>query len=122
MTAVRAFEYNRFVMLLAGNEYAGADRTLELALATIVIVEIFVGGTTKRTDCFDRNITFRVLPDSDWFNEFTISFVEVLDKFFVIILFLFDYDWWLVYFEFLILRRVGVIESPLLEGYIFADK
>lgn len=51
--------------------------------------------------------------DSDGFNRFTLLFVEVLDKFLAIVLFLFNDDWWLVYFEFLILRGVGVIEGPL---------
>ena len=122
MTTVRAFEDNRSVMLFTSNEDARADRTLELTFSTVVIVEVLMSGTTARTYCFDRNVTFGVFTDGDGFDEFTVSFVEVLDEFLVIVLFLFDDDWWLVYFEFLVLRRVGVIESPLFEWNIFADK
>ena len=119
---VRAFKDYRFVVLFAGNEDTRADGTLELTFAAIVVVEVFMSGTATRTDCFDGYVTFGVLTDGDWLNEFTISLVEVFNEFLVIVLFLFDDDWRLVYFEFLILRRVGVIESPLLERYIFADK
>ena len=48
--------------------------------------------------------------------------MEVFDEFLVVELFAFDDYWRLVYFEFLVLRRVGVVESSLLERYVFADK
>ena len=122
MATVRTFEDNGFVVVFAGNEDARADGTLELTFSPIVVIEVFMSGTTARAYCSDRNVSFGVLTESDRFNELTITFMEVLDEFFIIVLFLFDDDWWLVYFKFLILRRVGVIEGPLLERYIFADK
>lgn len=111
-------------MLLTGMEGAGAgaDSALELSITAVIIIEILMSGTTAWADCMDRNITPGVFTDSDRFNEFTISFMKVSDKFFVIILFGFNYDRRLVYFEFLIFRGMGIIKSPLLKGNIFADK
>ena len=119
---MRTFKDNGSVVQFSGMEGTGADSALELAITAVIIIEILMSGTTAGTDCMDRNITLGVLTDSDRFNEFTISFVKVSDKFFVIILFRSDYDRRLVCFEFLIFRGMGIIKSPLLKGNIFADK
>lgn len=119
---MRTFKDNGPVVQFSGMEGTGADSALELSITAVIIIEILMSGTTAGTDCMDRDITFGVLTDSDRFNKFSISFVKVSDKFFVIILFLFDYDRRLINLEFLILRGMGIIESPLLKGNIFADK
>lgn len=80
-----------------------------------------MGGTTTRTDCVFWNVTFGTFSDNRFYS-FIVAFIKVFDEFFVIELFAFDDYRRLVYFEFLVLRRVGVIESPLLEWNIFADK
>ena len=122
MTTVRAFEDNQSVILFTGNEGAGADRAQELSVAAIVIVEILMSGSTARAHRLDRDVTFGVLANRDGFNKFAITDMEVLDEFLIIEFFRFDDDRWLVNFEFLVLRGVGIIKSPLLEGNIFADK
>ena len=104
MATVRTVKDNGSVVQFTGMEGTGADSTLKLSITAIVIVKIFMGGTTAWTDCIGRDITFGIFTDSDRLNEFTVSCVEVVDKFFVIILFRLDNDWWLIYFKFLILR------------------
>ena len=80
-----------------------------------------MSGTTTRADSVFRNITFGTFPDNRFYS-FVVAFIKVFGEFFVIELFAFNDYGRLVYFEFLILRRVGVIESPLFERYIFVDK
>ena len=46
---VRTFKYNRFIMLFTGNKSAGADRTFELSISAIVIVEVVMGSTAAWT-------------------------------------------------------------------------
>jgi len=122
MTTVRAFEDNQSVIFFAGDEGTGADGALELSFAAVVIVEIFMSGATARAHCLYRDVTLGVLANRDGLNKFTITDMEVFNEFLIIELFRFDDDWWLVNFEFLVFRRVGIVKSPLLEWNIFADK
>ena len=119
VAAVRAFDGNhlRFIRCKGMR----ADSTLELTFATIIIVDVFMGGTTTRADGVFRNIIFGTFPDNRFYS-FVVAFMEVFDEFLIVELFAFDNYWGFVYFEFLVLRRVGVVESPLLERYVFADK
>ena len=80
-----------------------------------------MSGTTTRTDGICRDITFGVFTN-DGFYQLVVAFVEVFDEFLVIELFSFDDYRRFIHFEFLVLRRVGVVESSLLERYVFADK
>ena len=64
----------------------GADSTLELTFATIVIIDIFMSGTTTRTDGICRDITFGVFTN-DGFYQLVVAFVDLFDEFLVIELF-----------------------------------
>ena len=120
MTTMRAFDGNHLRLIRCKG--MGADSTLELTFATIVIIDIFMSGATTRTDGICRNVTIGILANGNRLNQFIVAFVEVFDEFLIVELFALDDYWGLVYFKFLVLRRVGVIESPLFERYIFADK
>ena len=107
------------------NNFTGAkglttDFTLVLAVAAIVIVEEMVGSTTQRTDSILRN-GFAVAT-LNRLNGLAILPQIVLQKELPV---LFDKgfnDRELVDFEFLILGRMGIIESPLFKRNISADK
>ena len=120
MTTMRAFDGNHLRLIRCKG--MGADSTLELTFATIVIIDLFMRGATTRTDGICRNVTIGILANGNRLNQFIVAFVEVFDEFLIVELFALDDFWGLVYFKFLVLRRVGVIESPLFERYIFADK
>ena len=66
------------------------------------------------------NVAFRT--SADRFDLLTVLPFEIRDVIFVIPLFVVDDLWQLINLELLVLWRMGIIEIPLSEGDISADK
>ena len=117
---MRADETKRFSHFFARAKGLGTNLALILAIATIVVVDELMRSATKRTHGIFRN-GFAVTT-LNWLCRFTIFPMIVFEKELPI---LFDKgfdDRKLVDFEFLVLRRMGIIESPLFERNISANK
>ena len=97
------------------------DFTEKLAFGTIIPVEIDGGRFTAWTGASLRDIAF--LSPCHGFNELSIPLLPVRDQLFVgpVLLIGFD-DRKFIHFELLILGRMGIFKSPLLERNISADK
>ena len=118
--AVRADKADGGRDLFAGNESLAADFALVLPVAAVIIVDVMVGSATERTDDIIRDrpaITsldglngFTILPEIVFEEELPVLFDEGFD------------DRELVDLEFLILRGVGIVKSPLFERDISADE
>ena len=78
-------------------------------------------GVTCRALTAFWNITF--FTAGDWLDFLVIFVLKVGDKDLPVPLILAEANTWkFVRFEFLVLRRVGIIKRPLLKWYVFADK
>ena len=105
---------------LAGAESLPTDLTLVLAIAPVIVIDEMVRGTAKWTDGIFGN-GFTIAP-LNRFERFGILPLIVLEKKLPV---LFDKgfdDREFIHFKFLVLWRMGIIERPLLERDISADK
>ena len=120
LAAVRAYQSKRSFNYFAGNESLTTDLTLILTITTIVIVDVMMRSTTKRTYSFFGNrFTVTAL---NFLYRFTVFPLIVFEKELPILFYKSSDDRELVNLEFLVLWRVGIVESPLLERDISADK
>ena len=88
---------------------------------SVIPHEIVNWSIAGRTMTGFRNITFHVSEDR--FNSLMITFLIVGDEVFPVPLLFIGNDFRkLINFKFLIFRRMGIIESPLLERNVSADK
>lgn len=120
MSAVRAHETYRGGNNLPSNESLATDFALVLAVAAVIIIEVVVRGTAKRTDSIlgdgfpiaplNRFDGLTILPEIVLQKELPVLFDEWLD------------DREAICGKLLIFRGVGIIEGPLLERDISADK
>ena len=118
--AVRADKADRGRDLLAGNESLAADLALVLPVAAVIIVDVMVRSATERTDGIFRDrpaITSldgfhgsAILPEIVFEEELPVLFNEGFD------------NREFVDFEFLVLRGMGIVKSPLFERDISADE
>ena len=118
--AVRADKADGGRDLFTGNESLAADFALVLPVAAVIIVEVMVRSAAERTDGIFRDrpaITSldgfhgsAILPEIVFEEELPVLFNEGFD------------DREFVDPEFLILRGVGVVKSPLFERDISADE
>ena len=119
-TTVRAYQSKRSCDFFAGNESLTTNFALILTVTTIVIVDVMMGGTAKWAYSF-------------FGNRFTVTALNFLYRFTVLPLIvfkkelpiLFDKSFdnrKLVNLEILIFWRVGIVESPLFERDVSANK
>ena len=99
-----------------------ADLAQNLAfLLAIVPHEIVYRGITGRAGTMFWNITI-AMPENR-LNGFVITLFVIGNDIFPIPLLLIGYDFWeFINLELLVLRRMGIIKSPLLERDISTDK
>ena len=120
MSAVRTAKAKRSGNDFTGSKSLSANFALILAIAAVVIVDVMMRSPTKRTyDVFGNGSPITAL---NRFNRLSVLPLIIFEKELPI---LFDEgfdDRKLINLEFLILWRVGIIESPLLERDISADK
>lgn len=120
VSAVRADEADRRGDTLPRDECLATDLAQILSVATIVIIEIMMRGTTEGADnifrdrlpvtALDRSDGFAILPEKVFEEELPVLFDEGLD------------DGEPVSGKLLVFGGVGIIESPLLERNISADE
>jgi len=91
-----------------------------LTLRAIVLIQIRHRGIAARALTGLRDITFR--PSRNGFKHFTIALLVVFQKPLIFNGFVMYHLGKDIGFEFLIFRRVTIIESPLLQRNIFSDK
>jgi hypothetical protein len=122
--AVRALQNGSFgeAVILGWRKKCLADFAQNLAfLSAVVPRQIIHGSITCRAGTVLRNITFDAAENR--LDGFVVTLFVVRNKIFPIpILFIRDDFGKLVYFEFLILWRMGIIKSPLFERNISANK
>ena len=120
MPAVRAHEADRQSDDLPGDEGLPTDLALVLSVAAIVIIEIVVGSAAERKEgilrdgfpvtALDRSEGFAILPAVVFQEELPVLFDEGFD------------NREAVSGKLLVFRGMGIIEGPLLERDISADK
>ena len=120
VSAVRADKADGGRDLFAGNESLAADFALVLPVAAVIVVDVMVGSATERTDDIIRDCSaitslngfngFTILPEIVFEEELPVLFDEGFD------------NRELVDLEFLILRGVGIVKSPLLERDVSANE
>lgn len=122
MSAVRTLEVERCSHFLAIHKGLTTDLAFELSASTGIIVDVIVRGTAKRADGIFGNGTNFAFLSFDWHDRFAIAeavvFVPELPV-------LFDKgldDRESVGGEFLILRTMNFVMSPLLERDVSADE
>ena len=106
---------------LIRREACSADLTQQLADFTVVAVQIRLRSFAGRTGAFLWDIAIRpALYRSDRFSVFPcVVTVEILP---VPVLVMVDDLWQLIHLKLLILGGMGIVEGPLLERDISADK
>lgn len=120
MAAVRALEFEWLSGMFAGNKGLRADFALILAIAAVIVIEIMMRGATDRTDSVNRNgLTIATIDRLQWLSVFKQIILQQLTP--VFFLKRAD-DWQNIRLEFLILRRMNIIMSPLAKRDIFGDK
>ena len=88
---------------------------------TVITIKIRLWGTAGRAGAVFRDVAFLTSGDGFYLN--TVAAIKVRDQETPVPLMLDDLDFWkFVHFELLIFWRMGIIESPLFEWYISADK
>ena len=118
--AMRTEEPKRCSYYFSGRESLTTDFTLILTVAAIIIIEIKMGGTAERTDGILRD-GFSVTA-LNGFDRFTILPVIVLKKELPVLFNKGFDDRKLINLKFLIYGRMRIIESPLFQGDISANK
>ena len=121
MIAVRAFEGIRFgeSVFLRGKG-SGADLAQELSFGAVVFVKKRFGSITSGTGAAVINVTHAV--SFDRFDGLPVLPFEIRDVVSVIPFFVEDNLREFIDFELLVFWRMGIIESPLFERKISADK
>ena len=95
----------------------------DLSFGTIVLVKIDFGSITSGALAVVRDVTFTTPPDRLYGLVIVlIPPLEVLHEVTIIPGFYMEYQWEFIHFELLVLRRMGVIKSPLLEWDVLTDK
>ena len=94
---------------------------MQLSSFSVIAVKIRLWGTAGRAGAVFRDVAF--LTSGDRFYLEIVSVFKVRDQETPVPFLLDDLDFGkFVYFELLIFWRMGIIESPLFEWYISADK
>ena len=101
-------------------EFSITDLAADLTFRAIVLIEIRHRGIASWAFTGFRDITFRTSRNR--FKDFTIALLVVFQKPLIFNGFIVDDFGKDIGFEFLILRRMAVIKSPLLQRNIFSDK
>ena len=120
IAAMRAGEAEWSGNIFARREGLSTDFTLKLTVAAVVIVYVMMRRTAKRADGIIRNGS--AVTTLNWSHRFTILPLIVFKKELPV---LFDKGFdngKLIDLKFLILWRMGIIESPLFQRNISADK
>jgi len=120
---VRTTKFERRMSILNWRELGLADFTHELPFCSIVFVEIDFWSITARTLTVIIYVAFG--STTYRFNRFVIIFVtplEISHKIMVIPGLNIKNKWKFINLKFLILWRMGIIKSPLLERYVSTDK
>jgi hypothetical protein len=124
VTAMRALQNGSFgeSVIFGWRKMCLADFAQKLAfLFAIVPHQIIHGSITCRAGTVFWNIAFHTAKDRA--DGFVVTLPVVRNKIFPIpVLFIRDDFWKLIYFEFLILWRMGIIKSPLPERNVSANK
>ena len=98
-----------------------ADLALNLSLAAIVAVEVRLWSVAGRAATVFGNITF--LPSRNRLDLLVVLVLKVRNEKLPVPVILAEADAWQdIRFEFLVLRGMGIIESPLFERDVSADK
>jgi hypothetical protein len=122
MSAVRTAQSQRLIMAAdTGRKAVITDLAHQLALGTVVLIEVDHGSTTTRTAGLFWNITGRASADRFHFTAVTLP-VIALEVVPVPVLFRSTDDRKLVDREFLVLWGVGILMGPLFEWNVSADK
>ena len=103
-----------------GRKCRGTDFAQDLSLRAVILVEIGFWSIAARAGAVIINITCG--PAADRFDFFAILPFKVRDVIVVVPFLVIDDLWKLINFELLILWRMRIIESPLLERDISTDK
>ena len=120
IAAMRAGKSDGSCNNFTGTECLTTDFTLVLPIASIVVVDVMVWSTTQRADGILRN-------------RFTVTTLNRVDRFAILPLIVFEKELPVLFdkglddrkfinLEFLVLGRMGIIESPLSERDISANK
>ena len=98
-----------------------ANLAFELSGLAVIAVKIRLRGTAGRAGAVLRDVTFFTAGDRFYLNM--VSVFKVRDEETPVPFMMDDLDFWkLVHSKFLIVWRMRIIKSPLLEGDISADK
>ena len=121
MPAVRAAQLQGREAALGRREPGGTNFAEELPFGAVIPVEKRLGSLTAGTGTVIRDIAFRAAADRT--DLLAITFFKVRDEIFIspVLTEVRDQREF-INFELLILWGVGIIESPLLEWNISADK
>ena len=92
-----------------------------MSFITVVAVKIRFGSVAERAGTVIGDVTF--LTSRNRFDLYVVSVFKVRDKQMPVPFMVMKFDLWkFIGFEFLVLRRVRIIKSPLLERDISTDK
>ena len=94
---------------------------MQLSSFSVIAVKIRLWGTAGRAGAVFRDVAFLTSGDGFYLN--TVAVIKVRNQETPVPFLLEDLNFWeCVHFELLIFWRMGIIESPLFEWYISADK
>ena len=119
--AVRTTKLKGSKSAVLRRESGRADRAEELPFGAIVFIEKWLGSIASGTGTVVRDVTFRASADGSYF--LAVTLFKVRDEVFVVpVLAEISNQGEFINLELLVLRRMGIIKSPLLERDIPADK
>ena len=122
MTAVRALKFKWSCHFFTVDKGLTADFAFELSTTTSIVVDVLMWSPAKRAHDIFRNGAGLTFVSFDWFHGFSVTESVVLVPEYPV---LFDEgldDRKLISEEFLVLRAVDFIMSPLFQRNISADK
>ena len=121
MPAVRAAQLQGREAALGRREPGGTNFAKELPFGAVIPVEKRLWSLTAGTGTFIRDVAFRAAADRT--DLLTITFFVVRDEILISpVLAKVSDQREFINLEFLIFWRMGIIESPLLERNVSADK
>jgi len=120
MAAVRALQSHRLSGISTGDKGFAADFALVFATAAGIVVEVSMGSPADRADSVFRDSL--AVPAFYRLERLFVLPLVVFDEEFPVLLYERDDDRRLIHRVFLVLRRMGVVISPLLEWDVLADK
>ena len=121
MVTVRAFQgVGLCKTVFIRRECSGAYFAQDLSLRAVILVEIRFWSIAARAGT--RIVDITCGPAADRFDFFAILPFKVRDVIVIVPFLVIDDLWKFINFEFLILWRMRIIESPLLERDISTDK